>query len=81
MVSSHRFWARVIGICRGAFYGVMTALTIAIGGPLVLTLLSWGAVTPVTLWPPGLYFQVTVGMMMFGAAFGAVLWAVWTWRD
>lgn len=69
------------GAARAAFYGAVAALVIAIGGPLVLTLLTWGTITPTNLWPQGLFFQVTVGMLIFGAVLAVAIWLVSSWRD
>ncbi len=66
---------------RAGLYGAVAAIGIAIGGTLALTVLSWGAITPSTLWPQGLFFQVTVGMAIFGALLAVGIWAMGARRD
>lgn len=69
------------GAARAGLYGAVAAIGIAIGGTLALTVLSWGAITPSTLWPQGLFFQVTVGMSIFGALLAVAIWALGVRRD
>lgn len=62
------------GAARSGLYGAVAAIITAIGGSAALWVLSFGSITPETLWPQGLLFQVTVGMSVFGALLAAGIW-------